>query len=143
MLPLVSSDDAEADRHALGAEVRDRLRLVVFVDEEVFLAQAGDEAAAGVRHRRGDVDQLDAALEPEPGSWPPASPAAAAGVLLPVQHDDECGKQRRRERKAANDGTHDGHSFACAGRAGRRAARPVVGPEAHAIPADVAARPAR
>ena len=34
MLPLVSSDDAEAHRHALGAEVRDFHRLVVFVDDE-------------------------------------------------------------------------------------------------------------
>ena len=43
MLPLVSSDDAEADRRALGAEVRDLDGLVVLVDEEVLLAQAAEK----------------------------------------------------------------------------------------------------
>ena len=33
----------KAHRHALGAEVRDRLPHVVFVDDEVVLAEAGDE----------------------------------------------------------------------------------------------------
>ena len=59
--------DAEAHRHAVRAEMRHRLRLVVFVDEEVFLAQPGHEPAARIDDRRGDVDQLDAALEAEPG----------------------------------------------------------------------------
>ena len=37
--------DPEADRHALGAEMGNLNRLVVFVDEEVTLAQTGHEAA--------------------------------------------------------------------------------------------------
>src|SRR5262249_27033137 len=41
-------------------------RLVVLVDEKILGAQSGDEPAADVRHRGGDVDQLDAALEAEP-----------------------------------------------------------------------------
>ena len=45
--------------------MRDLHRLVVFVEDEVFLAQPGREAPCAVRHRRGDVDQLDPALEAE------------------------------------------------------------------------------
>ena len=62
MLPLVSSSDAEADRHALAAEVRDLLPLAVLVDGEVLLAQAGDEAAVA-SVTVAVTYQLDAALE--------------------------------------------------------------------------------
>ena len=78
MVPLLAGHAAagvehepKADRHALRAEVRDLLRHVVFVDDEVVLLQAGDEAARRVGDRRGDVDQLDARAELEPVlSWP-------------------------------------------------------------------------
>ncbi len=65
MLPLVSSDDSETHRDALGTEVRDLDRLVVLVDEEVFLPEARDETPGAIGHGDVDVDQLDAALEPE------------------------------------------------------------------------------
>ena len=58
-------DDAEADRRAIGAEVRDLDRLVVLVDEEVFLAQPAVEAARSIGDGGRHVDQLDAALELE------------------------------------------------------------------------------
>ena len=61
-------DDPEAHRHALGTEVCHRLWLVIFVDGEVLLLQARDEPAVRIGHARGDVDQLDAALEVELGS---------------------------------------------------------------------------
>jgi hypothetical protein len=64
--PAGVEHDAQADRHPFRAEVRHALRLFVFVDDEVFLPQVGHEAAAAVGDRRGDVDQLDATLEPEP-----------------------------------------------------------------------------
>ena len=43
----------------------DGLRLIVFVEEEVFLAKTGTKRPLAICHRRRDVDQLDAALEPE------------------------------------------------------------------------------
>ena len=58
-------DDAEADRRAIGAEVRHFDRLVVLVDEEVFLAQPAVEAARSIGDGGRHVDQLDAALELE------------------------------------------------------------------------------
>ena len=57
--------DAEADRHSFGAELRDGLPNVVFIDDEVVLGEVGHEAAVGIRHRGRDVHQLDAALEAE------------------------------------------------------------------------------
>src|SRR5439155_15120824 len=57
--------DAEAHRHAVRTEMRHGLRLVVFVDEEIVLAQPGHEAAVRIDHCRRDVDQFDAALEAE------------------------------------------------------------------------------
>ena len=65
MLPLVSTHEPEADRHALGAEVRDRLLLAILEDTEVFFAQARDESAVDVGHRGRHVDQLDAGSEAE------------------------------------------------------------------------------
>ena len=61
--------NAEAYRHALRAEMRDRLRLVIFVHQKVFLQQTRDEPAGRVRHHRRDVDQLDATLEAKPRLW--------------------------------------------------------------------------
>ena len=97
MLPLVSTTMPRLTGTRSAAEMRDGHRLVVLVDDEVLLAQAGDEPAAGVGHRRRDVDQLDAALEAE---------ARLLGFglrrrrlrrrLLPVQRDDERREQRRR-----------------------------------------------
>ena len=58
-------DDAEADRHAFGGEVRDRPQLAVLVDPEVVLPEAGHEPAVAVADRGGDVDQLDAGAEAE------------------------------------------------------------------------------
>ena len=48
--------------------------LAVLEDAEILLAQPADESAAGVGHRRGDVDQLHGAAELEPlrssfGGW--------------------------------------------------------------------------
>ena len=65
MLPLVSTTMPRLTGVALGAEVRDLDRLVVLVDDEVFLAQAGTKRPDAIGDRGGDVDQLDAALEPE------------------------------------------------------------------------------
>ena len=59
-------------------------RLIVFVDREVFLAQARDEPAAGIRYSRSDVDQLDTALEAEAGLV----------LLLRVECDHDDGEQR-------------------------------------------------
>ena len=82
--------DPEADRHALGAEVGDLDRLIVFVNQEIALAETGDEAARRVGHRRGDVDELDAGVEP--------------GVLL-TRHtavtDEQRGGRRAGERGSA------------------------------------------
>ena len=65
MLPLVSSTMPEADRHALVAEVRDLLQLVLFVDDEVLLPQARNEAPVPVDDGRRHVDEIDAAAEAE------------------------------------------------------------------------------
>ena len=65
MLPLVSSTMPEADGHALVAEMRDLLQLVLFVDDEVLLPQPGDEPPVAVDDRRRDVDEVDAAAETE------------------------------------------------------------------------------
>ena len=51
--------------YAFGAELRNRLPDVVFVDDEVVFGKTGDETAAGIRHCGGDVHQFDAALEAE------------------------------------------------------------------------------
>src|SRR6185436_16286220 len=58
-------DDAETDRHTLGIEIRQRLDQVVLVDDEVFPEQSRYEPPGRIEHHGGDVDQLDAALEPE------------------------------------------------------------------------------
>ena len=65
MLPLVSSTMPRLTGTRSALKCVTVYRLVVFVDDEVFLAEPGDEAAAGVGDRRRDVDQLDAALEAE------------------------------------------------------------------------------
>ena len=85
--------DSKADRHALGAEVRDRLRPVVFVHREVLLSKARDESAGTVGHRGGDVDQLDTALEAELGV------GSLRRGLLRVQRDEEqSGRQDDHDR---------------------------------------------
>ena len=58
-------DDAEADRDALGVEMRHRLQLLVVEDAEVVLGQSRHEPAGLIGHRRVDVDQLDAGAELE------------------------------------------------------------------------------
>ena len=55
--------DAEADRDAIAAEVRDVLDLPVLVHREVFLPQSRDEAPVVIGHRCRDVDELHAAAE--------------------------------------------------------------------------------
>ena len=75
-------DDAEADRRAIGAEVRHLNRLVVLVDEEVFLAQPAVEAARAIGDGGRHVDQLDAALELEAALVLPAFAAEGSyGVV--------------------------------------------------------------
>src|SRR5262249_47372187 len=58
--------DAEAHGNAVGAEMRHRLGLVVFVDEEIFLAQIRHEPSVRIGHGGGDADQLAVALEAKP-----------------------------------------------------------------------------
>ena len=60
MLPLVSSTMPRLTGTRSALKCVTVLRLLVVVDAEVVLGQAGDEAAGLVGHRRGDVDQLDA-----------------------------------------------------------------------------------
>ena len=38
--------------------MRHRLQLIVLVDDEVLLSEAGDEAAGRVRYRRRHVDEV-------------------------------------------------------------------------------------
>ena len=45
--------------------MRDLLQLVLFVDDEVLLAQPGNEPSVPVDDRRRDVDEVDAAAEAE------------------------------------------------------------------------------
>ena len=81
MLPLVSSVDAEAHRHPLGIELRDRLQLAVFVDEEVVLLQIAHEPPAIVSDRDRHADELDARAKRKPLTRRPllrADPAAAS-----------------------------------------------------------------
>ena len=65
MLPLVSSTMPRltGTRSALKC-VTSRGSLVL-VYQEVLLLKTGDEPAARIGDRRGDVDQFDAAAEPE------------------------------------------------------------------------------
>jgi hypothetical protein len=58
-------DDAEADRDALGAEVRDVYRLIVLEHPEIALLQTGHESSGAVGDRRGDVDEFDAGAKAE------------------------------------------------------------------------------
>ena len=57
--------DAEAYRHALCVEVRDRLLLPVLEHDEVLLPEVGHEAPGPVRDGRRHVDQLDARAKAE------------------------------------------------------------------------------
>jgi hypothetical protein len=57
----------EADGNTLGAEVRHLLHLGVFVHDESLHLEIGYEPAVRVGHARGDIDQLDPALEAESG----------------------------------------------------------------------------
>ena len=62
--------------------MRDLDRLVVFVDDEVVLGRARQEAPCAIGDRGGHVDQLDAALEAEPllaGHRPVADKPASIG----------------------------------------------------------------
>ena len=79
--------DAEADRHPLGAEVRDLDRLIVLEYAEVALLEAGHEASRAVGHRGGDVDELD--------------PRAEAELILSLEMERRPGERsanRQRER---------------------------------------------
>ena len=51
--------DTKADRYPLAVEVRDLLGLIVFEETEVLFPKPRDEPAAGVGHRRVDVDEFD------------------------------------------------------------------------------------
>ena len=88
MLPLVSRTNPEADRHALVAEVRHLLQLVLLVDDEVLLAQPRNEPSVPVDDGRRDVDEVDAAAEPELVLFL-SRDACAAG--------DDDGRERSRE----------------------------------------------
>ncbi len=88
----------------LGGEMGDADRLVVFVDDEIFLPEAGHEAAARVRDGRGDVDQLDAALEAE-ALFVPAGPRWCRR-LLPMQRHDEQRDGRRNDRQGVKCTNH-------------------------------------
>ena len=57
--------DPEAHRHAIGVELRDLLRLAVFVDDEVLALEAADEPSVAIGDRDADVDEIDARLERE------------------------------------------------------------------------------
>ena len=92
--------DAEADRHALVAEVRDFLPLAVLEDGEVVLAQAGHEAAVVVGDRGRDVDQLDAALEAEP---------SCASVPAPSDGRDAAAASDEREQRAGRVSASSSH----------------------------------
>ena len=54
---------SEADGHTFVAEVRHLLQLVLFVYDEVVLAESGDEASVLIDDSRRDVDEVDAAFE--------------------------------------------------------------------------------
>ena len=54
---------AEADRHALVGELRDRLLHAVLEDLERLARQAGDQMPFGVGDGGGDAGELDAGLE--------------------------------------------------------------------------------
>ena len=90
--------DAEADRHALATEVRERLRHPVLVDEEVVLVQAGHETPPPVGDRGADVDQIDAGTEPERGPL---------GVLCDGaggHGGNDAGQQGRQEKNGSDAG---------------------------------------
>ena len=66
MLPLVSTTMPRLTGVRSALKCVTSTRLVVLVDQEVFLAQTAVEASRSVGDGRRDVDQLDAALELEP-----------------------------------------------------------------------------
>ena len=58
-------EQAKADGHTLGAEMRHLLRHIVFEELKILLAEVRYESATAIADGRGHVDQLDAALELE------------------------------------------------------------------------------
>jgi hypothetical protein len=118
--------------------MRDLLRFVVLVDDEVVLPQAGDESAVRVGDRRGDVDQLDAALEAE--RFLTVTRTLGALRLSLRGHDSQRGEQRSAQGDAESE-THGGHLRASAGsRRSTCGTNAIVGPEADAVPADIRRR---
>ena len=88
-------------------------RLVVFVDDEVVLPQAGDEPPLASDTVAVTLISSTPLLKRKPGSSPRASPAAAAAAAAAAADD-----QRRRASAASSTtarvmATHDLHSFAC------------------------------
>ncbi len=56
--------DSHADWRIAGwGEVLDRLRLIVFYDDEVFLFQIRHQASLLIRNRSDNIDQLDIDLD--------------------------------------------------------------------------------
>ncbi len=94
MLPLVSRTMPRLTGTRSALKCVTVCELIVFVDEEVLLPETGHESAARVGHRRRDVDQLDAALEPERIA---TLIGARGGRLLPAQRGD--GQKNGGERR--------------------------------------------
>src|SRR5947207_2038200 len=75
------------------------MRRAVFEHGEVVLGEARDEVAVVVAHRRGDVHELDAALELEPVVLRLGRDEAGRGA-------DEGGKEREGKTEGAHDLPH-------------------------------------
>ena len=83
--------DAEADRHAVARELRDRLRLAVLEHLERVAVQACDQPPVRVAHGRGDARQLDAGSERTPVL---RSAAVRDQNAIPAAQPPQCGLQQ-------------------------------------------------
>ena len=96
MLPLVSSTMPEADRHALVAEVRDLLQLVLFVDDEVSWPQPGHEPPVPVETvavtltRSTPLRKRNSSCFCPATLAPPAITMTASAAVRPIQERSIC-----------------------------------------------------